>query len=94
MLVVISAVIPKGEQTGYSIYPTRPTYKNDNIKSLLGIAGVITSACSIPFFIGAAKNKRRAVNLSFEISNSAAGIPLVKGFTPAQHPELLLRVRF
>ena len=64
LLILTAFIIPRGEQTGTS-YIIYTDYKNDGIKTALGLTGVVSVLGSIPFFIASGKNKRRAMNLSF-----------------------------
>ena len=61
-VVIISEVIPKGDLTDEVSYPClcRDVYENDNIKAALGLAGAVSALGSIPFFIAAGKNKKKA----------------------------------
>ena len=69
-LVVIGAVIPKGEEVTpsplgpfdpYGIYEVD---ENDGVKAVFYTIGSLSMLASIPFFISSGKNKRRAATLS------------------------------
>ena len=64
VLVVTAFIIPRGERTGTTrvIYSD---YENDGIKAAFGLAGFVSMAASIPFFIASGKNKRKAMSMSF-----------------------------
>jgi hypothetical protein len=69
-LAIASVVIPKGEVEGYGgcgFVPCTETHKNDGIKSTLAITGFLAIVTSIPLFIMAKKNKKKAASLSFKM---------------------------
>jgi len=70
-LIVAAVVIPQGESTGFQIDPIGGGYeghKNDGIKGVLGLTGVVSMLGSIPFFIASGKNKKRANRASVFIN--------------------------
>lgn len=62
-LILTSILIPKGEIVRESFWPE---YKNDGIKSSFFFCGTLSMLSSIPFFISSAKNKKKAMSLSFK----------------------------
>jgi len=74
-LLITSFVIPRGDLVHDGIcvgYFCSDEYKNDNIKTALFLVGVASDLASIPFFIAAKKNKKRAMNVStsFKMENA------------------------
>ncbi len=72
-LIVTSVVIPKGELTYDGICVVgicTDKYKNDGIKSAFFIAGGLAALSSVPLFIVAGKNRRKATSVSFKMENT------------------------
>lgn len=68
-LVLTGIIIPKGEITNPDCVfcpEEKIEYKNDGIKSTLGLTGVLSMIGSIPFFIASKKNNKRAMSVSFK----------------------------
>ena len=67
-LVLAAFVIPKGEANGTEWGPWGPyeSNNNDGIKAAVGLTGTLSMLASIPFFISAGKNKRKAMSISFK----------------------------
>jgi len=63
-LTLTSIIIPRGELVHESIL--QKTYKNDGIKSILGLGGSLATIVSLTLFFLASKNKQKALNLSFK----------------------------
>lgn len=63
-LVVAGAVIPKGERDGFDYLTWSDTYKNDDLKAGLIVGGALVMGGSIPFFIAAHRNKKKAMAAS------------------------------
>lgn len=67
--VLKSFIIPRGESkglTGSFGGFSSEEFKNDGIKGAFGLCGAVSMLASIPVFIAAGKNKRRAASLSFK----------------------------
>ena len=58
--------------------------------AILFVGGIVAAAASIPFFISSAKNKRRAMSLSFKAEKSL--ILTSRGFGNTSFPALSLKV--
>ena len=93
-LMFAAAVIPRGKLTqegtpGYGLYFT-DQYKNDDLRAALFVGGILSALGSIPFFVVAKKNKKRAAALSFNIEET----PLLNGqhLTSAFNPALCVKV--
>jgi len=72
--VLTSFIIQRGELEGFTGsfggFRTEE-YKNDGIKGAFGLSGTISMLGSIPVFIAAGKNKRRAAaSVSFKMENA------------------------
>lgn len=95
-LLITAMVIPRGDEQGYSALSlyTQKEYENDGLKAVISLAGIACLGVSIPLFIASGKNRRRAENISLHIRNSARGIPMVNGYSPSRHPELMVRLKF
>jgi hypothetical protein len=68
-LVLTGIIIPKGEITNPDCVfcpEEKIEYKNDGIKSTLGLTGVLSMIGSIPFFIASKKNNKRAMSFAFK----------------------------
>ena len=66
--------------------------KSGNIGSILAVVGIASALGSIPFFIGATHNKRKAISLTFNMQK----VPILytaNNRTPKQ-PALTLKVSF
>jgi hypothetical protein len=75
-LMIIAAVYPKGELVSSSGFCgpgsgilCNKDYKNDKLKSALFIAGGVSAVASVPFFIAAKKNRRRAASVGMKIQD-------------------------
>jgi hypothetical protein len=92
-LVLTGIIIPKGEITNPDCVfcpEEKIEYKNDGIKSTLGLTGVLSMIGSIPFFIASSKNKKKAMSISFKNELSP---PLVKSsFVYRSVPSLNLKI--
>ena len=67
-------------------------YKNDGIKGAFGLSGMISILGSIPVFIAAGKNKRKAAaSVSFKMEN-ATNI-YQSAFTNTRYPVLAIQIR-
>ncbi len=71
-LIVASFLIPNGEliHSNCFIFYCQTEYQNDRLKNGVLIAGVISAISSIPLFIIAAKNRRKATSVSFKMENT------------------------
>jgi len=91
-LIATSFIIPKGEFTGYnSDYPFNKEYKNDGIRSIICITGVVMSLTSVGFFISAHKAKKKETRLSFK--NETMPQIMQGSFVNRYVPSLALTVR-
>lgn len=91
-LIMTSAIIPKGEKTGFSLPSLDYTYENDGIKAALVITGYISTLGCIPLFYAASKNRKRAEGLSASFKmESLHEIP--NGlFTGTSYPTLSIKI--
>lgn len=70
VFILAGIIIPEGEQTeaglpgGGIVFPDK--HKNDGIKAAFGVAGVVSAAASVPFFIASKKNRKRAVSVGIK----------------------------
>jgi hypothetical protein len=66
-------------------------YKNDGIKSTLGLTGVLSMIGSIPFFIASKKNNKRAMSVSFK--NETASQLVKSNLVYRYLPSLNIKIR-
>lgn len=72
-LILGSFVIPQGkvvQEAGCPLWICSEKYKNDGLKSAFVIAGGLSALSSIPFFISAKKNRRKAKSVSFKMERA------------------------
>jgi hypothetical protein len=72
-LIITSLVIPRGDLTEDGICVggfCDKQYQNDDMKSAFFIAGGVAALGSIPFFMAAKKNKRKAGLVSFHLERA------------------------
>jgi hypothetical protein len=74
-LLITAIAIPRGDLEGYSVNTlyTDREYRNDEIKSLTGLAGITCAAASIPLFIASARHHRRVLSLELRSPGSQQG---------------------
>jgi hypothetical protein len=91
-LVAAGMAIPEGEVVGHYLYPDwSDRHKNDNLKAMLSVTGVLSMVGSIPFFIASSKNKLRALTrVSF--NNQEIFLPRQNSFVSCVQPTLTLRI--
>ncbi len=71
--------IPRGKLVydGIYIYAfCTDEYKNDGIKGTFAVVGILSMLGSIPFYLAASKNKRRANAATVSINNQKISIAL------------------
>ena len=73
-LVIISNVIPEGEQTDFNPRFFDYNHKNDGVKAAFGLTGGLCMLGSIPLFIAAGKNKKKAKAVSAFINIEKAPV--------------------
>ena len=96
-LIITSLVFPRGEQTHDGIcigYFCSDEYKNDGLKSALFITGGVAALSSIPFFITAGKNRRKASAVSFNFKVEDTYNPYYSGVAYTVYPALRVKVGF
>ena len=95
-LVATSIIIPKGAITGgsttYAIPDGGYNYKNDGIKSVIGLIGVAAIAVSIPMIVISGKNKRKAMTASAFINLENAQWAQIATIVNKPFPCLTLKV--
>ncbi len=93
-LVLTGILIPQGDYTGipypFNVFPYLDSHKNDGIKGALGLSGTLTMLGSIPLFIASAKNKRKAMSLSFK--NEKAPVIQQSGINTGYYPALSIKI--
>ena len=62
--VLTGMLIPKGDLVHEGWYDN--SYKNDGLKGVFELTGILSMAGSIPLFTASTKNKKRAVLISFQ----------------------------
>ena len=98
-LLLTGIIIPKGEPTVtntttyvlfFSVTEPVTEYKNDGIKRIIGVTGVLSMLGSIHFFIASGKNNRRAMSVSFK--NETAPQIQKSSFVYRSVPSLTLKI--
>ena len=93
-LVLTGIIIPKGEITNPDCVfcaEEKIEYKNDGIKSTLGLTGVLSMIGSIPFFIASKNNNKRAMSVSFK--NETASQLVKSNLVYRYLPSLNIKIR-
>ena len=90
-LVLTGVIIPKGELIHENSWQQKD-YKNDGIKSVFVQTGTLALLGSIPFFIVSAKNKKKALSLSFK--NEAYPQIYKNSFVYNNIPSLTIKFKF
>jgi hypothetical protein len=92
-LVLTGIILPKGEITNPDCWfcpEEKIEYKNDGLKSTLGLTGVFSMIGSIPFFIASKKNSKRAMSVSFK--NETAPLIQNSSFVYKAIPSLAFKI--
>ena len=89
--IITSMVIPKGDFVGYTP-DLREEYSNDGVGASIFVAGVAAGLASIPFFIAANKNKKRAANVSAFIKMERSTTLQNASLINRSYPALTLRL--
>ncbi len=89
-LLTTGIVIPKGDVTGFSLYPLENTYKNDGVKTAFSLTGFTAMLGSIPLIIASGKNRRKATKLS--IRNETAPQFFKQSFVYRPVPSLTIKI--
>ena len=95
VLLIVSAVIPKGEEQWdtYYLMPVKGN-KNDGIKAALGLTGAVSMLVSIPLFIASGKNKRRALAVSADLHMQKSQVIRHASFSEKSYPAAAVKLNF
>lgn len=75
-LVIAAFLYPRGDyEENITLYYAKKTYPNDNIKIGIAVAGAAAMLGSIPFYISAAKNRKKAEAVSINLHNQKIMLP-------------------
>ena len=91
-LFTIGAIIPQGEEEWSPIPIYGGDHKNDAIKGTFYLFGSISMLGSVPVFIAAGKNKRRAMTVSTGFKLEKASVAQVPAFVKKSYPALSLKI--
>ena len=94
-LMIISFIIPRGELTydGTCVGGLcDEKYKNDGIRSAFFIVGAVTALSSIPLFIIAGKNRRKATAVGLKIESTTQ--PYNQSFVYTSFPVIRVKLSF
>jgi len=90
-LFVTCFVLPEGEFERFGPYLI-PEYSNDDTRAALFVAATATGLASIPFFISAGKNRRKALKSTVSLKMERTAGMQYNAFAGRSQPALSLKI--